>query len=252
LDGGMKSVKALIAVVALLIFGCGGPDLDDKETLDGIIAEAIDSNKLQLRSADVEEPLLIPCKACKEEVSWKGEVCANCSHPIADSVRAYKDGLSDEKLAYAPNQQKPYTGWVKRMWSNGQIRTLIQLKDGKLDGLRTYWHENGQKREEVNFMNGKRDGLWTEWYENGQKEFEENYKDGKSDGNGAWWHKNGQKKFEENYKDGKLMTVVAWKPNGEKCPVTNVVNGNGVWVWYNDDGTENSRHTFKDGEEVAD
>jgi hypothetical protein len=48
------------------------------------------------------------------------------------------------------------------------------------------------------------------------------------------------------------MTVVAWKPNGEKCPVTNVVNGNGVWVWYNDDGTENSRHTFKDGEEVAD
>jgi hypothetical protein len=201
---GMKSVKALIAVVALLIFGCGGPDLDDKETLDGIIAEAIDSNKLQLRSADVEEPLLIPCKACKEEVSWKGEVCANCSHPIADSVRAYKDGLSDEKLAYAPNQQKPYTGWVKRMWSNGQIRTLIQLKDGKLDGLRTYWHKNGQK------------------------------------------------KFEENYKDGKPMTVVAWKPNGEKCPVTNVVNGNGVWVWYNDDGTENSRHTFKDGEEVAD
>jgi len=46
------------------------------------------------------------------------------------------------------------------------------------------------------------------------------------------------------------VTTVAWKPNGEKCPVTNVVNGNGVWVWYNDDGTESFRTTYKDGVKV--
>lgn len=40
----------------------------------------------------------------------------------------------------------------------------------------------------------------------------------------------------EYYKSGKLMTVVAWKPNGEKCPVTNVVNGNGVKAYYTPNG----------------
>jgi antitoxin component YwqK of YwqJK toxin-antitoxin module len=64
------------------------------------------------------------------------------------------------------------------------------------------------------------------------------------------WHKNGQKRSEETYKDGNFWTVVAWKPNGEKCRVTKVVKGNGVWVEYNDDGTEKERLYYKDGEEA--
>ena len=72
------------------------------------------------------------------------------------------------------------------------------------------------------------------------------------------------------------MSAVSWKPNGEKCPVTNVKDGNGVLVWYwksgkksietnykdgkrhgleiiwNRDGTEGARWTFKDGELVED
>ena len=44
--------------------------------------------------------------------------------------------------------------------------------------------------------------------------------------------------------DGKLWTAIGWKPNGEKCPVTNAVDGNGVMVFYNEHGTEDSRHTF--------
>ena len=48
------------------------------------------------------------------------------------------------------------------------------------------------------------------------------------------------------------MTLTTWKPNGEKCPITNVVDGNGVLVYYNDDSTESRRESFKDGEEVID
>ena len=48
------------------------------------------------------------------------------------------------------------------------------------------------------------------------------------------------------------MSVTAWKPNGEKCPNTNITNGNGVWVRYNDDSTEKTRHSFKDGDRVND
>ena len=58
--------------------------------------------------------------------------------------------------------------------------------------------------------------------------------------------------MEGNFKDGKTMSVKAWKPNGEKCPVTNVKDGSGVVVVYNEGGTESGRQTFKDGELVFD
>jgi antitoxin component YwqK of YwqJK toxin-antitoxin module len=48
------------------------------------------------------------------------------------------------------------------------------------------------------------------------------------------------------------MTIVAWKPNGEKCPVTNVVDENGVVVGYHEYGTEKRRVTYKDGELARD
>jgi antitoxin component YwqK of YwqJK toxin-antitoxin module len=160
-------------------------DLDDKETRDKIIAEAIDGNKLK------------------------------------------KGGRGQErKLLYAPNEQTPYTGWVKSMHDNGKLLGLGQLKDGKQDGWMLTWRKNGQKWREANFKDGKRDGLATEWDENGQK------------------------KREETYKDDKLVTAVAWKPNGEKCPVTNVKDGNGIWVMYNKNGTEQYRLNYKDGEEL--
>ena len=38
-------------------------------------------------------------------------------------------------------------------------------KDGKQDGLVTFWHENRQKKQEVNWKDGKQDGLATHWYE---------------------------------------------------------------------------------------
>jgi hypothetical protein len=192
----------LALFVGLLMVGCQEEtSVKERAAMMGW-EEAIDFEKLEFRRADVEGLLLIPCKACKKEVSLKGEACANCSHPIADSVRAYKDGLSDEILANAPNQQTPYTGWAKDMdlHYNGQINMLTQFKDGKKDGM------------------------------------------------SIWRFKNGQKWREQTYKDGKLWTAVKWKPNGEKCPVTNIVNGNGVMVWYNDDGTEDRRTTYKDGE----
>ena len=89
-------------------------------------------------------------------------------------------------------------------------------------------------------------------WDNGQIEWVIQYKNGKPDGPSTGWYSNGQKWLEANCKDGKLMTMVAWKPNGEKCPVANIVNGNGVGVSYNDDGTGNSRTTYKDGVKVED
>jgi len=213
----------LSLVVALLMVGCGESstpsdpvdpvespkaiDLDDKETRDKIIAEAIDRDKLQKR------------------------------------------GTKGEEL-YAPNEQTPYTGWAKSMHENGQVSRLQHYMNGKMDGLFIAWYENGQKEKEVTLKDGKMDGLWTDWCEYGQKRREMNWKDGEPNGLTTIWNENGQKEAELNFKDDQIISILAWKPNGEKCPVTNVKNGNGVWIRYNEDGTELFRSTYKDSELV--
>ena len=196
--------------VSLLLFGCGSPDLDDPKTLDDIIAEAIDNDKLQER------------------------------------------GKEGEELYYAPNMQTPYSGWSKELYKNGQVEKLIQLKDGQWDGLFKMWYKNGQVEVEVHFLGGMQNGLETAWFENGQKTGEWMFENNKLNGLVTKWFKNGQKKLEANFKDDKLVTSTGWKPNGEKCPITNMIDGNGVVVEYSEDGTEEELFRYKDGERVYD
>jgi hypothetical protein len=56
------------------------------------------------------------------------------------------------------------------------------------------------------------------------------WKDGKLDGLEIMWRWDGSKSKERKYKDSKVMSIEAWKPNGEKCPETNVKDGNGLVV----------------------
>ena len=186
----------------------GGIDLDDKETLDGIIAEAIDYKKLQRRG---------------------------------------------KELLYAPNEQTPYSGWIKMMHDNGQVRWLIQIKDGRRDGLSTRWYNsNGQKIEEATYKDGQKDGLATEWYKDGQKKLEVNWKDGKRDGRFTGWYEDGQKQGEGNFKDGEedgLMT--RWYEDGQKQGEVNWKDGkrDGRFTGWYEDGQKQGEGNFKDGEE---
>ena len=135
----------------------------------------------------------------------------------------YRNGVT-----YLAEEETPFTGRAESFYENGQKEMEWNYKDGMKEGLMTVWYENGQKQKEGNWRDGKRDGLDTTWYESGQK------------------------RYEGKYKDGKLTSIVVWKPNGEKCPVTNVKDGNGVVVYYNEDGTEWYRRTYKDGKYVYD
>ena len=159
----------------------------------------------------------------------------------------YRNGVT-----YLADEETPFTGRAESFYENGQKEMEWNYKDGMKEGLRTEWYENGQKKAEATFKDGKREGLRTKWHESGQKKKKGNYKDGKEDGLYTNWYESGQKRYEGKYKDGKLTSIVVWKPNGEKCPVTNVKDGNGVVVYYNEDGTEWYRRTYKDGKYVYD
>ena len=129
-------IKLLCFFILLFIVGCSSSYLDDPETLDKIIAEAIDEDKLQMR------------------------------------------GKEGEELLYAPNEQMPFTGWVKSIWENGQVKYLIQYKGGEPEGLTIEWYENGQMKYKTNHKDRKPNGLTTFWDENGKKKSELNYRDG--------------------------------------------------------------------------
>ena len=176
-------------------------------------------------------------------------------------VSRIQETYSSKKVYWYQNGQKMYErhykdgkrdGLQMKWYENGQKSYEYTRKDGNAIGLGITWHQNGQKRYEVNYKNGKRDGLEKGWYSDGKKSSERTFKDGNAIGLGIRWYENGQKLYEKTNKDGKPLTIVVWKPNGDKCPVTNLKNGNGVWVLYKEDGTERSRHTYKDGELVKD
>ena len=89
----------------------------------------------------------------------------------------------------------------------------------------------------------------TRFYDNGQKVEEGNYKDRKLEGYTSWYE-NGE---EEDQTGGTTSLCLVWKPNGEKCPVTNIdKHGTGIRIWYEDDGTEEFRWTFKEGDIIED
>ena len=135
---------------------------------------------------------------CGEKSSSEGSDSVGASaEPSADTdvERLLKEAVDMESLeerddlAYQNNE--PFSGWGKMMYDSGQVRGLVQLKDGKHDGLQTYWYKNGQKKDERTFKDGKLDGLMTKWHENGQKKSEGIYKDGE-EVSAKYWNSKGE------------------------------------------------------------
>ena len=80
---------------------------------------------------------------------------------------------------FAYPRDAPYTGRAFSLYPyTGQKQYKGSFREGRRDGLHTYWYPNGQKQQEVNYKNGEMDGLQLFWHDNGQKQREANYKDG--------------------------------------------------------------------------
>ena len=159
-----------------------------------------------------------------------------------------KRGEHGNQLYYLPNQDVPFTGKAVAKWPDGQKMTEISYKDGKRHGLKAHWYESGQKLSEINYKHGKYHGPLTMWYENGQLRRKGKHVDGKEVGIWNHWYENGQQRDELFYLGGYMLSATVWKPDGEKCSVTEVKAGNGIMVKYMDDGTDWLRISYKDGE----
>lgn len=186
--------------------------------------------------------------------------------PLESAVEWFKiqDRNGD---AYIPNTDKPYSGWAKKTFENGQIEMLVEFTDGTVTRLQQ-WQESGIPKLDIGYMKGKvrakdvpidyyadsneslHSGTSISWYENGQKEREVNFKEGKLDGLCNVWHPNGQKWQEVNWKDGKEIGLATeWYENEQKESEENFKDGklDGLLtIWY-ENGVKSGEVNYKDG-----
>lgn len=65
------------------------------------------------------------------------------------------------------------------------------------------------------------------------------------------YYESGKKEMQGLLEDGRLFSAHVWKPNGELCPVSNLLMGNGVIVKYNPWGTQWYRQIYRKGFQIS-
>ena len=142
-----------------------------------------------------------------------------------------------------------FTGWLKAYHHNKKLKMLTQFIGGSANGISVYWYDSGIKSAKVEMKNNRPNGFVLGWHKNGIKAMEGRMQNGFSDGVSTMWYPNGQKSSEFFHFQNKTLNVQVWMPNGNRCPVSSVKNGNGVFINYDLNGNEVKRVICRDGEE---
>ena len=167
---------------------------------------------------------------------------------------------SGEEMHYAPNEQTPYTGWLKENkppMKEGKYR-LWKMRDGKKHGKWAEWYRDGQTEIEGSYQEDKKHGKWTRWRSNGQKVKEENYQDGVLHGKWVEWYENGQIETEGSYQietegsyqeDKKHGKWTRWRSNGQKVKEENYQDGvlHGKWTKWYENGQIEAEGSYQEG-----
>lgn len=119
----------------------------------------------------------------------------------------------NENGLYADANGLLYNGALETL-ENGTKKSVILVKEGRIDGEAKYYYASGKLMETGMFENGTKSGKWIRYNEAGIMIGLASYKAGKKDGNWIVWDDNGKKRFEMNYKDGEKTGV--WNQWDEK------------------------------------
>ena len=153
---------------------------------------------------------------------------------------------------YMPMKHEWMKGDLWAGWNEGgSMVTRLNHKNGLQHGDNYKWYPSGKIKNHWQFKYGKLHGRRTDWYENGVTECQVHFREGQEHGPAWCWYKNGRLcDYAENW-EGRLVELKVWKPDGSVCKESQICNGDGVWVVYNEDGTEKYRDHFLGGDLVS-
>lgn len=169
---------------------------------------------------------------------------------------------------------------VRSYWDNGNVKSELRYKDGKLNGECFWYYYNGKPEMKTTYVMDKLEGETVRWYENGNLQskyylkndqydsiFEtynvygrlvkrEHYKEGVLHGDLNQWYDSGKVFLEGGYHEGMLHGKwVMYYENGVVGSLSEFENGSGVQKGFSPDGkfliTEiHYKDNVKDGEEI--
>ena len=137
------------------------------------------------------------------------------------------------------------------LYKNGGLKSQIQYRFGKENGVSRYYHEvYGSMIAEAHMKNGKKEGEYARFYFNGNREYQAFYKNDLLNGLERTWSKEGQLLSETYYKDGKKNgAYTSWYDNGEMMAKGAFKNDleEGKWQIYDQRGLMIGEATFTGG-----
>ena len=134
--------------------------------------------------------------------------------------------------------------------SNQNIKLLGYLKKGQKQGLWISWHENGNMKSKFGWKNDYYQGVFKFWYPNKNLGVTGQTKEGEVDGEWKQFYLNGNRHYHSINRVGELVSKKVWKVDGQLCPESNVENGNGTFIEYDENGTRIDKHIYQNGVRV--
>ena len=190
---------------------------------------------------------------------------ASCSVPdLADPEvlqKAKKEAILLETLErklmygmlqlYVDQEEIPYTGWVKQNNAKEGQFTLGYLKKGRKEARWISWDKNETKRTEVEWKEDRMEGSFKVWHSNGRNKVTGRTTDGEVDGKWLEYYSTGKIACRSLNRIGHLVEIKVWRPDGSPCPQSKVVNGNGSFIRYFENGKIEHLRVFQDGIEIS-
>jgi len=137
------------------------------------------------------------------------------------------------------------------LYKNGGLKSQIQYRFGKENGVSRYYHEvYGSMIAEAHMKNGKKEGEYNRFYFNGNREYQAFYKNDVLNGIERTWNKEGQLISETYYKDGKKNGAYSsWYENGVMMAKGAFKNDleEGKWQIFDERGLLMGEATFTGG-----
>ena len=128
----------------------------------------------------------------------------------------------------------------KSYWENGKLKSVLQKKGRRYNGLSTWYYSDGIKQHQCNYVNDMLQGTSSRWYNNGRLCSIDNYKDNLRQGKSLGYDMDGNLNHEANYYldtlDGPYKEYYS---TGQAKVEGNYVMGrfDGRWIYYLQDGT---------------
>lgn len=173
------------------------------------------------------------------------------------SEKAIPLGSLERKLMYGmlhlfvDESDEPFTGWVHQENQKEQEYSLGYLKKGRREGLWITWYSNKTKKSEIEWREDRMEGKFLVWHPNGKPRVVGQTSDGEVDGDWREYYANSQLRNHAINSHGHLVSIQVWKPDGARCEASQVIDGNGSFTRYLDNGLRKNIRTFSFGVETS-